>query len=196
MKVNEEINMKNKTINKFKIIIFSILAFAFTNSNAVELVIGEERIEPGIVLIFEGAVRDHIKPSAQHLAERKTDVHIEARANWDIDNIPEGTPPEGFVAYMNISAEIINQHSGETLFVTLLPHVNLIDNLHYARNIALPGNADDLYIVKFNINPPDKFSLATHADWRRDVGNKLFQPKRFRFENVSFEEIVNAPPRQ
>ncbi|MEM7401341.1 MAG: iron transporter [Pseudomonadota bacterium] len=188
--------MNNLIQRLLNLLILGVFIFSFSTVSAVELVIGEERVEPGVILIFEGAVRDHIRPNAQHLAERKTDVHIEARANWDTENIPDGTPPEGFVAYMNISAEIINQHSGETIFVTLLPHVNLIDNLHYARNIALPGHPDDLYIVKFSVNPPDKFSLATHADWRKEVGNRLFQPQRYRYENVNFEEIVNAPPRQ
>ncbi|MEM7468508.1 MAG: iron transporter [Pseudomonadota bacterium] len=162
---------------------------------AVELVIGEETIKPGIVLIFEGAVRDKIRPIPHHLAERKTDVHIEARANWDTDNIPEGTPPEGFVAYMNVSAKITNENTGKVTFVTLLPHVNLIDNLHYARNIALPGDRYETYTVEFFVNPPDKFALATHADWRDEYGNRLFIPKRFKYQQVDFSAIVDAPPR-
>ena len=45
-------------------ILFLILTF---NLNSQELVIGEERIEPGIVFIFEGAIKDQIIPSSLHL---------------------------------------------------------------------------------------------------------------------------------
>ncbi|MFT6778830.1 MAG: hypothetical protein ACJAV1_002773, partial [Paraglaciecola sp.] len=33
------------------------------NSMALELVIGEERLEPGLVFIFEGAIKDHVQPA-------------------------------------------------------------------------------------------------------------------------------------
>ena len=39
-----------------------VLLSATAPASAQELVIGEERVEPGIVLIFEGAVRDLISP--------------------------------------------------------------------------------------------------------------------------------------
>ncbi len=38
-------------------------------------------------------------PEGMHLKENQTNIHIEARVNWDTNNIPEGTPPGGFVAY-------------------------------------------------------------------------------------------------
>ena len=65
-----------------------------------DLVIGEERIAPGIVMIFEGAVRDYVQPTHLHLRERYTQIHIEARTNWDADEslVPAGTPTGGFVA--------------------------------------------------------------------------------------------------
>ena len=162
-----------------------------------ELVIGEERFYPGMVLIFEGAVRDHVEPVAQHLEEDKTHVHIEARANWDEDAsmLPDGTPPGGFVAYMNIHAEVMNEVTGAYTYVTLTPHVNLIDNLHYARNIALPGSATDPYKVTFFVNPPDEFALALHRDWLNAYGSLLFPAKMFTYNSVDFTEIANAPPR-
>ena len=49
---------------------------------AQELIIGEETVHPGIVFIFEAAVRDDVSPQAQHLSEGATDIHIEARVNW------------------------------------------------------------------------------------------------------------------
>ena len=86
------------TMGKFcrgVILCFSVLFV--TQSHAVELVIGEEIVEPGIHFIFEGAVKDTITPAHYHLEESKTHVHIEARVNWaDNDSIPEGTPAGGF----------------------------------------------------------------------------------------------------
>ena len=67
-----------------------------------ELIIGEERVDPGIVFIFEGAVKDHVIPSGMHLKEVQTNIHIEARVNWDNNNIPKGTPSGGFIPYLNI----------------------------------------------------------------------------------------------
>ena len=68
-----------------KKIILSICVLLITgfNVNSQELVIAEERVEPGIVFVFEGAIKDHIVPMSMHLQENQTNVHIEARVNWD-----------------------------------------------------------------------------------------------------------------
>ena len=73
----------------FGLYILFIANFCLT---AQELVIGEERVEPGIVFVFEGAIKDHVMPSSLHLKENQTNVHIEARVNWDTNNTPLGTP--------------------------------------------------------------------------------------------------------
>ena len=127
---------------------FCILFFSSPNILSQELIIGEERIEPGIVLIFEGAVKDVVIPKSNNLSVEETNVHIEARVNWDSLNIPDGTPAGGFVPFLKISSVILNQSTGLKTFVDLTPHINLIDNFHYARNIALPGKVDDLYTVE------------------------------------------------
>ena len=194
-------NNRNRYGRRSAVAIFAIgmLYVLTTPLAAQELVLGEEKFEPGIVLIFEGAVRDHVLPTAQHLAEDQTDVHIEGRANWSADeaDLPPGTPTNGFVAYIVMHAQVTNETTGETTFATLTPHINLIDNMHYARNITLPGTASDLYKVRFFVNPPDPFDLALHRDWLHDPkgGDRLFMPKIFTYENVSFVDIVNAPPR-
>lgn len=164
---------------------------------AQELIIGEETVHPGIVFIFEAAVRDDVMPNAQHLSEGSTDIHIEARVNWamDEDMTPDGTPPGGFVAYMNLTAEVTHEVTGDKQFVSLLPHINLIDNLHYARNMALPGEVGDLYTVKIYVYPPDPFALALHRDWRNNYGRLLMAPRIFTYRNVNFFDIATAPPR-
>jgi len=165
---------------------------------AQELIIGEELIEPGIRVIFEGAVKDDVTPRPQNLEESKTDVHIEARVNWASDpsiNVPESTPRGGFVAYMNLSADVTNERTGETLQADLIPHINLVDNLHYARNIPLPGEIDDSFTVVFHVLPPEPLDLALHKDWRDNHGSRLFNEQSFRYTNVDFEEIARATRR-
>ena len=181
-------------IQKMKKLIFSIyiLIVIGFNLNAQELVIGEERVEPGIIFVFEGAIKDQIIPLSMHLTENQTNIHIEARVNWDIIDIPTGTPKNGFIPYLHITAKITNEKSGLTTFIDLLPHINLIDNFHYARNISLPGAINDLYSVDFNITPPTQIDLALHNDWVKTYGKELFKGKRFKYSGVDFEEIAKS----
>jgi len=171
--------------------IVSILTFTLY-SNAQELIIGEERIEPGLLFIFEGAIKDHVSPSSLHLEEKQTNVHIEARANWDTINIPKGAPSGGFIPYLHITAQIINEKTGLSTFIDLLAHINLIDNFHYARNISLPGKIDELYTVKFSVIPPTNIELALHKDWSKTYVSILFKDSSFIYNNVDFEEIAKA----
>ena len=173
----------------YLIIILVTLNIVFTNP---ELVIGKERIDPGIVLIFEGAIKDHVMPMSMHLDESLTNVHIEARVNWDNTNIPNGTPEMGFVPYLHITAMVTNQKTRLNAFIDLVPHINLIDNFHYARNISLPGSIDDLYTVKFNILPPTYIDLALHKDWLDIYGNEFIKEAHFSYENIDFSEIAKA----
>ena len=158
-----------------------------------ELVLGEERIEPGIIFIFEGAIKDTVYPLIDHLKEDETSIHIEARANWAEQDIPEGTPPSGFVAYLAMTAEIINQTTGYKTFIDLLPHINLIDNLHYARNVTLPGKASDLYTVAFTVtSPTGKAYVSIHQDWSQQYGDSLMEDVKFIYKDVDFEQIATA----
>lgn len=175
-----------------KKILYFLLILNLNFSFSQELIIGEETVNPGIVFIFEGAVKDHVMPKGMHLKETQTNIHLEARVNWDTDDIPEGTPPGGFVAYLHITAKVTNQNSGMSTFIDLLPHINLVDNYHYARNISLPGNSDDLYSVEFNVLPPTNIELSLHKDWLDNYGGRLMKEYSFSYENVDFEEIANA----
>ena len=178
-----------------KLFFYFIIIFGLNISSSQELIIGEETVAPGIVFIFEGAVKDHVMPEGMHLKENQTNIHIEARVNWDTNDIPDGTPPGGFVAYLHITAKVTNQNSGMSTFIDLLPHINLVDNYHYARNISLPGNVDDLYLVEFNILPPTHIDLSLHKDWLDNYGNELMMNQYFKYSNVDFEEIANSSRR-
>jgi len=178
--------------------LLSLSLMAQSSLLAQELIIGEELIEPGIRIIFEGAVKDDVTPRPQNLEESKTDVHIEARVNWASDSsiaVPEGTPRGGFVAYMTLTAVVTNERTGEYLQADLIPHINLVDNLHYARNIPLPGEIDDPFTVVFHVVPPEPLDLALHKDWRDNYGSRLFEEQTFRYTGVDFEEIARATRR-
>ncbi len=173
------------------ILIFFVLA-NFSIVHAIELVIGEETVSPGIVFIFEGAIKDQIMPSMRHINESETHVHIEARVNWADKDIPEGTPEGGFVPYLYITAKVVNQTTGLSAFVDLLPHINLVDNFHYARNISLPGKTSDLYSVTFTIAPPTHMDLGLHKDWVDNYDKSLMNNQVFSYKDINFEEIARA----
>ena len=177
---------------KFSLILLSFIILQSNNNYSQELVIGEERIEPGIVVIFEGAIKDTVYPESINLAEDETNIHIEARVNWDTANIPEGAIPDGFIPYLRISSTLYNENNGLKTFIDLTPHINLVDNFHYARNISLPGKIDDKYTVVFKINPPHEFDLALHNDWLKLYGKNLFNNSEFKYTNIDFEEIAKA----
>ena len=48
-----------------------LLIFVTVNLYSQELIIGEERVEPGIVFIFEGAVKDEVYPMSVNLLKIK-----------------------------------------------------------------------------------------------------------------------------
>lgn len=178
-------------------LVFSLL-FGFGSLLVVsppELIIGEERIEPGIVVIFEGAVKDIVAPAALHLSEDQTNVHIEARVNWDTENIPDGTPAGGFVPYLHITAQVTNEKTGLSSFIDMMPHINLVDNFHYARNMSLPGESGDPYTVKFTLEMPSQRDLALHKDWVDIYGSSLAESVSYEYEGVNFLEIAEASRR-
>lgn len=185
--------------------LFCALFFTAPPADAQEIVMGREEFSPGIVMVFKGAVADRAAPAEAHLAERLADVRIKAPANWTTD--AAAAPPGGFAAYLHVHAQITNETTGKIAFVTLLPHVDLLDNLHYARNAALPGEPTDLYTVKFFVDPPSASRLAMHRDWENRYGQTdeetpdgapllLFQPKEFSYSQVNFMHIADAPARR
>ena len=182
-------------LNRFKVACLFTAILNVTSSHAVELIIGEKRVEPGIVFIFEGAIKDQVLPASMHLAEAETHIHIEARVNWDSDNIPKGTPAAGFVPYLHITAQVTNQKTNLSSFIDLLPHINLVDNFHYARNMSLPGSIEDLYRVKFSVSKPTSHELALHKDWLVQYGETLLEDQVFEYKDVDFKEIASASRR-
>lgn len=164
-------------------------------ADAPELIIGEERMEPGIMAIFEGAVKDHIMPEMMHLGEKETHVHLEARVNWDEQNIPKGTPAGGFIPYLAITGKVTNEKTGQSIFIDLVPHINLVDNFHYARNMRLPGDIADPYTVTFTVVPPTLRDVALHKDWVDTYGKSIADEKQFTYTGISFEAIAKASRR-
>ncbi len=154
-----------------------------------EMVIGESSMDPGIILIFEGGIKDDIQPAKYYLEEKSTDVHLEVLANWS-ETAPSGSPLGGHVAYLEVTAEIINEQTKESSSVELTPHLNMSDNLHYAQNVRLPGKVNQTYTVIFKISEPKSGNMGMHFDWRNQVAKTLTPGGRFEFNNLDFEEIA------
>ena len=160
---------------------------------AEEFILGEETIRPGIRFVFEAAPEDTIAPAGYHLPKAKTDIHLEVLSSWLPGKQGPGEAFSGnFVPYLSISALVVNEKTGHSLQVDLLPHLNFSDRFHYARNIALPGKSTDLYAVHFEIRPPAPGQLSFHHDWVQVHGARLFEEQRFVFQNINFEKAVQA----
>jgi len=183
-------------------VLFVFLLFAGlpapSTAQAPEMVIGEEVVGPGIALTFEGAIKDDVTPREQNLPEADTDVHLEALVHWAEDEsvaVPEGATRGGFVGYLHLYAEVTNERTGEMTSVSFTPHITLGDNMHYARNMALPGEHTDSYTVTFFVEPPQELELSFHKSWRDAYGNQLFEPASFTYEGLDFEEVATATRR-
>jgi hypothetical protein len=164
-------------------------------AQAQERTLGEETIGPGIHLVFEAAPRDDVTPYEQHLAEDKTDVHIEVLTTWSEDpdvEVPEGVQRGGFVGFLHFFATITNENTGAAETVELTLHVTLGDAMHYARNVSLPGSPDDTYSVTFAVQPPGERELAFHESWREAHGQPLFEARAFTYEGLNLAEVSTA----
>ncbi len=180
---------KNKLIG-----IFTLMIMLQQQAIHAEMIIGTGSIEPGVNLIFEGGVKDDVMPNEYFLSESETDVHIEVLANWSSE-APNGSPEGGHVAYLNVNAVLVNEITGTSVTHKLTPHVNMSDNLHYAKNIKLPGRIDQEYTVIFEIFPPKNNELGMHFDWRKTVDEELINANTFEFNNLDFEKIARSKRR-
>ena len=172
--------------------IFFVLISSFYEVFAEEMIFGEETIAPGFTIVFEAAPKDTIFPESYFLDESSTDVHIEMLINWS-DKSPTGSPVGGFIPYLDVTATIENM-DGNSQIVKLTPHINIVDNFHYAQNIKLPGETDDTYDLIFEINPPDSDVLGIHYDWKKKYQH-LVNKKTFKYHNLNFQQIAKATRR-
>jgi hypothetical protein len=175
-----------------------LMGFQPSPAQMPEMVIGEEVVGPGIAITFEGAIKDDVTPREQNLPEADTDVHLEALVHWAEDErvaVPEGATRGGFVGYLHLYAEVTNERTGEMTSVSFTPHITLGDNMHYARNMALPGERTDPYTVTFFVEPPQDLELSFHKSWRDAYGNQLFEATSFTYAGLDFEEVATATRR-
>jgi len=99
------------------------------------------------------------------------------------------------VPYLHITAKVTNQETKLSTFIDPWPHINLVDNFHYARNMSLPGDIADPYTVKFSIARPSPETQALHKDWLDAYGDDLLKDQVFEHKDVDFEEIAKASRR-
>tara|TARA_Y100001970_G_scaffold5642_1_gene6345 strand:+ start:1049 stop:1597 length:549 start_codon:yes stop_codon:yes gene_type:complete len=179
---------------KNKIILSLLLIFINNPILSYEMIIGEEKISPGIDITFEAAIKDEIKPKKYFLDQDATDVHLEVLINWNKD-APEGSPEGGFIPYLKVKAVITNLRNNIKEEFLLTPHINLVDNYHYASNIKLSGKISDNYNIEFFISPPGEGELGYHYDWVNRVNYPIIQPFSYLFKNLNFKKIINLKRR-
>jgi len=177
-----------------KIIIFMISIFVSKYIYSNEMIIGRETVYPGINIIFEAAIKDEIKPHGYFLKEDSTDIHLEVLINWN-KNAPEGSPEGGFIPYLKVKAVVTNLENNNEREFLLTPHINKVDNYHYASNIKLPGEINDNYKIKFYIFPPKEGELGYHYDWVNEVNYPIIQPFSYQYNNLNFQKIINLKRR-
>ncbi len=181
-----------------KLILNTLLALLIYPVSAVyseEQIIAVEKLSEEITITFEAAPKDTLfNDSEKQLSEKDTDIHIEALVNWHEDISIEGQNPGGFIPYVNITTEIINENTNQKKIIELSPHVNLSDGFHYAKNIKLPGLRVDKYKIIFTIIPDDK-SLTYHMDWKEKYSYPIFSKKIFEYSNLDFQIISESSRR-
>ena len=162
---------------------------------SAEQIISVEELSENIIVTFEAAPKDTVfNDSIRQLSEKETDIHIEALVNWSDDTQIEGQLAKGFIPYVSITSEIINENSGQKKVIKLTPHVNLSDGFHYAKNIKLPGLRTDKYKLKFTIKPNGE-ALTYHMDWKEKYPYPIFKRKVFEYSNLDFKETSEATRR-
>ncbi len=176
-----------------KKIFLSIACLAFLTQilqSSSEMILGTEKITKDITVVFEGAPKDKIfsSPNNPHLSESETDVHIEALVNWDEDVDIPSQIPGSFIPYLKVSAKITNQETDESKTIDLVPHINLIDGFHYARNIKLPGSVNDEYFITFTIKQ-DSDQLSYHKDWKDNYVTPIISEISFTYQDLNFFNV-------
>ena len=176
-----------------KKIFLSIICTTFLTQiplSSSEMILGTEKITKDITVIFEGAPRDKIfsSPNNPHLSESETDVHIEALINWNEDIDIPSQVPRSFIPYLKVWAKITNQKTDKSKTIDLVPHINLIDGFHYARNIKLPGSVDDEYLITFTIKQ-DSDQLSYHKDWKDNYATPVIPEISFTYQDLNFFNV-------
>lgn len=177
-----------------KIFLILLLTIFFSPLYSYEMIIGRETVYPGINIIFEAAIKDEIKPKKYFLDQDSTDLHLEVLINWNKD-APKGSPEGGFIPYLKVKAVLTNLRNNNKEEFLLIPHINLVDNYHYASNIKLSGKITDNYNIEFFISPPNEDELGYHYDWVKEVNYPIIQPFSYLFKNLNFQKIINLKRR-
>ena len=154
------------------------------------MILGTEKITKDITVIFEGAPRDKIfsSPNNPNLSESETDVHIEALINWNEGIDIPSQIPRSFIPYLQVRAKITNQETDASKTIELVPHINLIDGFHYARNIKLPGSVNDTYLITFTIKQ-DSDHLSYHKDWKDNYDMPVISETSFTYQDLNFFDV-------
>ena len=147
------------------------------------ILIAQEDLSNNIKLEFMAAPKGMIINQNDN-----SDIHLEALINFNLSSHSNTAMAGAFVPYLEVFALVLNETSGEKLVVNLIPHLNLVEGFHYARNTKLPGPFDDLYTVTLFIEPfTDQVSF--HKDWVAVYSEVLVTPVELSYKHINFQAL-------
>lgn len=134
-----------------------------------EVLLLERELSGGAIrVILEVASPDEITATPPSIPREQAHIHLEAQIRY-IQDILGGRVANEFVPYLDVQAHIVNDVTGEVLDITLRPHVGIVEGLHYAANVILPGDAPT-YSLSVTISGPLLFDGSAPAT---SVGGRI-----------------------
>ncbi len=121
---------------------------------------------PDVRTDFPGA--DTPLPGGNENPGRDADLHLELEIRYASEGVQGGNKAGDFVPYLIVEAEVENLDTSQVFQTVLVPHVSLVEGLHYGRNLALIeslGLSEAGYRVRVSIVPP---ALVTDVDFTED----------------------------
>ena len=144
-----------------------------------EVLLLERELSGGAIhVILEVAPPDEVTATPPTIPRDQAHIHLEAQIRY-LQDVLGGRVANEFVPYLDVQAHIVNDVTGEVLDITLRPHVGIVEGLHYAANVILPGDAPTYSLSVTITGPPlfDGSAPATSVDGKivthSDIANVL-----------------------
>ena len=151
-----------------------------------EVLLLERELSGGAIrVILEVAPPDEVTATPPTIPRDQAHIHLEAQIRY-LQDVLGGRVANEYVPYLDVQAHIVNDVTGEVLDITLRPHVGIVEGLHYAANVILPGDAPT-YSLSVTITGPPLFDGSAPAT---SVGGKIVTPSDI--ANVLPESVLDA----
>ena len=126
-----------------------------------------------------------------HVSKEDADIFFETQIRYT-GALLGGHNAGDFVPYLDVSVELTNRDTGESMKSPLVPHVSIAEGYHYGMNLALVdtlGASEAGYDATVTVNPATVTSgIIKHSDIssQSDTSGTLLGNAPFVFETVGF----------